>query len=259
MTVAEHMEILPPEQTDEEREQIRQQALADSARNLSVDERYVLRRLASVVAQNPAAASTYAGTLITLSVAEFAASAGITFKVARRRLGVAADSVFGRSVSVQFDDQRTIFCWGEMLRTTDDFYELHFSGIFIMYLARIVGDINAGISLPLISFAEAVNAPAFVARGTKVPADLSIVLISRLKARTKRPKGMTWCQLTERVAKRLKRSMPRESVLDVLFAAENKYPLNRRRFQSPAFTHQDIDHLYDWIMEHKDQPDFLEW
>ncbi|MBV6324895.1 RepB family plasmid replication initiator protein [Duganella violaceipulchra] len=256
---AETIEILPPVQAEEERERIRQQALVDSARNLSIDERYVLRRLVNLVAQDPDTASRPAGKLITVSVIEFAAHAGITFKVARRRLDMAAYALFERSVSIHFHDEGTIFCWAEKLGYTEDYYELRFSSTFIRYLEWIVGDIRAGASRPLISFAEAINAPAVVARGAKVPGDLSIVHISRLKARTKRPKSMKWWQLRERVEKRLKQLLSRDEVLDVLDAADQKSPLAKMRGKYYDYSHRDIAGLYDWIMKNKDKPDFMEF
>lgn len=259
MTPAETMEILPPVQSEEERERIRQQALVDSARNLSIDERYVLRRLVNLVAQDPGTASRHIGKLVTLPVAEFAAHAGITFKVARRRLDMAAYALFERSVSIHFHDEGTIFRWAEKLAYTEDYYELRFSSTFIGYLAWIVGDIRAGASRSLLSFAEAINAPAFVARGAKVPGDLSIVHISRLKARTKRPKSLKWDQLSGRVRKRLKRHMSRDEVEDVAHAAYHKSPQAKLRGKYHDYSHREIAGLYDWIMMNKDKPGFMDF
>lgn len=252
------MELLPREQSEEQRERIRQQALTDSARGLSVDERYVLRRLANVVAHHPRAASL-AGTLITIPVADYAANAGITPKVARRRLDMAAYALFGRTVEIHFDGEGTMFRWVDMIGYTEDFYELRFSATFIKYLMQVVGDLSGIGSKPMLSFAEALNQPVIVARGTKVPGDLSIALISRLKARSKRPKPMKWWQLRMRVGKRLNRVMSRDEVLDVLDAADQKSPHAKLRGKYHTFTHRDITGLYDWIMKNKDEPDFLQF
>jgi hypothetical protein len=222
---------------------------------LSVDERYVLRRLASVVAQDPTAASTYCGTLITLPVAEFAAHAGLTFKVARRRLNVAAHALFGRGVSVKSVDTEVHFNWADMVSATDEFCELQFSGLFIKFLL-LTGN-AAAVTVPLLSFSHAVTAPAVVARGTKIPGALSIVLVSRLKARAKRRKAMNWEQLTERVGKRLKKIMPGARVMDVIWAAHYHVPwsiLRGKKYHD--FTHRDIDRMYAWIIANMDQPDF---
>jgi hypothetical protein len=253
------MEVLPPEETEQEREQIRQQALADSARGLSIDERYVLRRLVSVVSQDPAGTHHHLGTLITIPVAEFAARTGITPKVARRRLDVATNSLFRRIVSIRFSDQGTDFCWVTKVGSSEDFFDLQFSGFFLKYLAQVVGGANADISKVLLSFADALNEPAAAARGAKVPADLSIVLISRLQARGKRPKSLKWHQLSGRVRKRLKRHLTPDEIEDVLQVAGNKSPQARLRGRHYDYSHRDIAGLYDWIMENKDKPDFMEF
>jgi hypothetical protein len=253
------MEVLPPEETEQEREQIRQQALADSARGLSIDERYVLRRLVSVVSQDPAGTHPDLGTLITIPVAEFAARTGITPKVARRRLDVATNSLFGRIVSIRFSDRGTDFCWVTKVGSAEDFFDLQFSGFFLKYLAQVVGGANADISKALLSFADALNEPAAAARGAKVPADLSIVLISRLQARGKRPKSLKWHQLSGRVRKRLKRHLTPDEIEDVMQVAGNKSPQARLRGRHYDYSHRDIAGLYDWIMENKDKPDFMEF
>lgn len=251
------MEVLLPEQTEEEREQIRHKALADSARGLTVDERYVLHRLACVAANDPKTGISQAGCLVTLTVVDFAASAGITFKVARRRLDHAVQALFARTVHVRFRDEGTIFCWAESIWSSDDCFEVRFSVFFLKYLRQIAAASTGG-QPGLNAFSAAVNAPAVSARGFKIPADLSIVLVSRLKAHRRRPVGITSAQVYKRVAKRLKRVMNHSRLLDVMEAVYSKGPVR----SSPAHikhTHREIDRLYDWVMENKDKPDFMEF
>jgi hypothetical protein len=249
------MEVLPSEETEQEREQIRQQALADSAHDLSVDERYVLRRLVNVVAADPAAAATPAGSLITLSVAEFTASAGLTPKVALRRLTHAGDALFARTVAVRFSDSGTMFCWVESLYKTDEYVGLRFSSFFLDYLRRLDADNGAGA---LFDFGAAVNAPVTAARGIKIPGDLSVVLVSRLQARAKRPKNLSHANIYKRVEKKLKQTMSREQVLDVMEVVYAKGPLSKAHRHAKC-NHRDIRRLYEWIMQNKDEPDFLEF
>lgn len=249
------VEILPPEQTDKEREQIRHRALADSARGLSVDERYVLRRMASIVADSPSAGVSFAGVSVVLPVAEFAASAGITFKVARRRLDHAVQALFSRTVSVQYSDRWEGFRWTDARSEYADAFEMNFSGPFLRHLRAIA--IAGGSSQTLQPFADAVNAPAVTARGFKVPGDLSVVLVSRLQARQKRPTGMTKAQLKQRLRKRLKRVLDRDGIQDAEDALSAKGPL-RSGHKYTKYSHRDLDLLYNWVMKNKDKPDYLE-
>lgn len=250
------VDILPPEQSEEERERITHQALAESARGLSIDERYVLLRLASVVAQDPKAGISLAGSVINLSVAEFAACTGATDKVARRRLDHAVEALFARTVSIQLADVWSAFRWTEARVQGDDYFELHFSGYFLKYLRYIASGTVSERSLQ--AFATAVNGPSFAARGFKIPADLSVVLVSRLQARTKRPTGLTEAQLYKRVQKRLKRVLDREGVLDAYDALHAKGPqLNGHKYTK--YSHREINRLYDWVMANKDKPDYLEF
>ncbi len=249
------MEVLPPEETEEEREAIRRQALTDSARGLSVDERYVLRRLVNVVAADPAASAGVAGSLITLAVAEFAAAAGLTPKVARRRLLHAGDALFARSVAVRFSGSGTIFRWVESLYKTDEYVGLRFSSFFLDYLRRLDGDGRGGA---LYDFSSAINAPVVAARGIKIPDDLSIVLVSRLQARAKRPKNLSRANIYKRVKKKLKQTMACEQVLDVMEVVYAKGPL-RQAHPHAKLDHHAINVVYKWIMQHKDEPDFFEF
>lgn len=250
------MVVLPPEQTDEELEQICHRALAESARGLSVDERYVLHRLACMVADDPKSGTSRAGYLITLPVVDFATSAGITFKVARRRLDHAVQALFARTVDVRFSDRGTIFCWAESTRSSDDCFEVRFSAFFLNYLRQVAATSNGGPP-GLNAFSAAVNAPAVSARGFRIPADLSIILVSRLKAHRGRPVGMSRDQLYLRVEKRLKRVMSRDSLLDVMEALYAKGPVQSRH-EHVKYTHRDVDRLYDWVMENRNKPDFLQ-
>ncbi|WP_348700302.1 RepB family plasmid replication initiator protein [Duganella fentianensis] len=252
------MEVLPPEETEQQREQIRQQALADSARGLSIDERYILRRLVSVVSQNAVGTHPHWGALISIPVKEFAARTGITPKIARRRLDVAVHALFGRVVKMEFYDWGTDFCWVTKISSGEEFVDLEFSNFFLEYLKQVVGGVNVDTSKGLLSFADALNEPVAAARGTKIPADLSVVLISRLQARGKRPKSLKWHQLSCRVRKRLRKHLTPDEIEEVMQVAENNSPQARLRRRHYNYSHRDIDGLFDWIMGHKDKPDFTE-
>lgn len=250
------VDVLPPEQTEEERERITVQALAESARGLSIDERYVLRRLAHMVAEDPQAGISLAGSVICLPVADFAVSTGATYKAARRRLDHAVQALFSRTVKIRLSNVLSVFCWAESCLSQDDYFEVHFSGYFLKYLRYIALGTNSERSLQ--AFASAVNKPSFVARGFKIPADLSVVLVSRLKGRTKRPTGMTKAQLYKRVQKRLKRVLDRDGLMDAYDALHAKGPqLTGHKYTK--YSHREIDRLYNWVMANKDKPDYLEF
>ncbi len=254
------LDLLPPESTDVEREHRLQQALAESARNLSVDERYILRRMASVVAQSPAAASGLAGALITLPVVEFAAHAGLTSKVALRRLDVAAHSLFGRSVHLNSDDGATLqFVWADSLTNGIEYFDLRFSGTFISYLLTVLSRDRAGVPQGLLAFSDLVTAPAVLDRGDKTPYGLPIVLVSRLKARKKRPKAMSMCRALERAGKRLKNTVDRdrlEDIFDLMYRASPWRGKDDPKYYK--FTHRDLNEMHKWIITNMDKPGFFD-
>ncbi|MBA5686722.1 RepB family plasmid replication initiator protein [Rugamonas apoptosis] len=254
------LDILPPESTDVERERRLQWALAESARNLSVDERYILRRMASVVAQSPAAAREPAGALITIPVVEFAAHAGLTPKVAFRRLDVATHALFDRSVCLNFDDGATShFVWADSLTNGIEYFDLRFSGTFISYLFTVLRSDRAGVPRGLLTFSDLVSAPAVLDRGQKMPYGLPIVLISRLKARKKRPKTMPMSRLLVRVARRLKNVVSKErldDIFDVIHRTSRWRRMEDARYYK--FTHRDLDEMHDWIVKNMDKPGFFD-
>lgn len=253
---ADYIEVLPPEQTEEEREEILRKALVDSARGLSVDERYVLSQLSSAVAGDATAGISLAGCLATLPVAVFAASAGLTFKVARRRLDHATKTLFGRTVSAQFSGGGVSFCWVDSRHATDDSFALNFSGPFLKYL-RSVG-VDASASRSSHAFANALSAPVAVPRGLRIPLGLAVVYVSRRKAHVGRPHGMTKAQLNKRLERRLKRALGIDGMWDAIDAVSAKGPL-RSRQANARYTHREIDFLYNWVIENKDKPNLTDF
>jgi hypothetical protein len=153
-----------------ERDLLLQQAFADSASNLSIDERYILRRLASVVAQDLPTATKYADVLISLPVAEFATHTGLTRKVAYRRLDVATHSLFNRQVRFVSDETETSIAWAGSRRQAHDFSGLTFTGCFIQHLLPVMRRGGREEVHGFVEFAGAVTAPAVLCRGKRSPA-----------------------------------------------------------------------------------------
>lgn len=226
-----------------------QQALADSARDLSEDERYVLRRLASVVASVPDT-TPYAGVFVTLPVFDFAVHAGLTNKVASRRLDVATHSIFERSIHLPGSDgaERTIR-WAEARFGGNDSFDLSFAGVFVRHLALVLKPVTADEMIASVVSAHVGGGPAILCRGTARPYGLPVVLTSRLRARTKRPKAMSMQRLLKRVNKRLKGSMEEEDRRDAVdMVVEDSPWRDKADPKYYKYTYRDLNIVHDWIV-----------
>ena len=248
-------EVLPPEQTGEERAHILHKALADSAKGLSVDERYVLRKLKYHLS-NSTFEGSFCGCRVGVHVEEFSIDAGLTVKAARRRLDRAATALFSRSVSIQFGDETLEFRWVDLYCHTDDVFELNFPSMFLKYLHAIAVAERAPESLQ--PFFAALNAPSEVSRGFKIPSDMSVVFVSRHKAHVGRPQGMTLEQLLQRLIKRLRRVLGRDEACDAIDALLAQGTLSRSATKYSRYTHRHMRQMYRWVMENKDKPGFLD-
>lgn len=227
-----------------------QQALADSARDLSEDERYVLRRLASVVASMPDT-TPHAGVLVTLPVFDFAVHAGLTSKVASRRLDVATHSIFERSIHLSRSDgtERTIR-WAEACCADDDSFDLSFAEVFVRHLAMVLRPVPNDEVITSVGTIDGVDGSALLCQGTSQPHGLPVVLSSRLKSRTKRPKGMSMQRLLKRLSRRLKRSMNvdhRRDAVDIV--AEDSPWRDKANRKYYKYTHRDLNVIHDWVVE----------
>jgi hypothetical protein len=232
-----------------------QQALADSARDLSVDERYVLRRLASIVAQTPPS-TKYAEVPVNLPVSEFAVHAGLTWKVAFRRLDVATHSIFHRHVrQMSSDGCETVTAWAGTLHGGEDSFTLSFTGFFVQHLISVLRPVRIDEILGYVDFAKQVAAPAVLCRGAKQPYGLPVVLTSRLKARTKRPKGMSMSRLLDRVGKRFKGTLDEDELWDVLDMVLRESPWrDKDDSRYYKYTHRDMKKVHQWIIENMNGP-----
>ena len=232
-----------------------QQALADSARDLSLDERYVLRRLASIMAQSPPLTEC-AEVLVSLSVSDFAAHAGLTRKVAFRRLDVATHSIFHRHVRQWSPDgSETVTAWAGAMQGADDGFTLFFTGFFAQHLISVLRPARIDEMVGLVDFAKEGASPAVLCRGTKKPYGLPIVLTSRLKARIKRPKGMSMSRLLDRLGKRLKSRLDNDQLWDVfdmvLQESPWRYKDDSRYYK---YTHRDMEKVHQWIVDNTNGP-----
>jgi len=234
-----------------------QQALADSARNLSVDERYVLRRLASIVAQTQPSMK-YAEVPVSLSVSEFAVHAGLTRKVAFRRLDVATHTIFQRHVRRSLSDgSETVTAWAGAWHGRDDGFTLCFTGFFVQHLMSVLRPLDIDEIIGIGDFAKEIAAPAVLCRGAKQPYGLPIVLMSHLKARTKRPKGMSMSCLLERVGKRFKGTLDEDELWDVFDMVLRQSPWRGKDdFRYYKYTHRDMKKVHQWIVENMNAPGY---
>lgn len=227
-----------------------QQALADSARNLSADERYVLRRLASVISRDPRT-TRHADVFVTLPVCDFTLHAGITTKAASRRLDIATHSIFERSIHLPWSDgtERTIR-WAEARCADDDSFDLSFADAFVRYLAMVLRPVPNDEVIKTVGTIDGVDGSAVLCKGTSQPHGLPVVLSSRLKSRTKRPKGMSMQRLLKRLSRRLKRSMDVDHRRDAVDMVAEDSPwrdkANRKYYK---YTHRDLNVIHDWVVE----------
>ncbi|WP_395402156.1 hypothetical protein ACHMW6_28935 [Pseudoduganella sp. UC29_106] len=256
------IEILTPEITEaalaRDRELELQRALAESARDLSVDERYILRRMAAIVAQDPASATSFPGLLLGVTVAEFALHAGLTPKVAYRRLDVAAHAIFDRSVTlVSEEGDTTVFRWVTGLGIGNDLIDLTFTGTFINFLYSRLGGGGARAFPKLSAITGAVQAQASVCQEDEGLFAFPIEIKSRRDARQKRPNGMPFTRLFTRVTKRLKSLLNKEQLWDIEDAVYRDSPwTSRTNPRYYKYTHKDLRKLHDWVVAYLMQHGF---
>lgn len=243
-----------------DRDLLLQQALADSARDLSADERYILRRLASVVARHRPETTKFADVLVSLPVGEFAAHAGLTLKVALRRLDVATHSLFNRRVRLLSDDVDTSIAWVGTRREAAAYFALTFTGFFVEHLFSILRPDWREEIVGVVEFAGGVTGPATLCRGSTAPHGLPIMLTSRLKARGRRPKGMSMTHLLKRVAKRLKGHIDKDRLDDILDVVIQDSPwrgMDNSKYYK--FSHRDLYDMQKWIFMKMKEPGFFSY
>jgi hypothetical protein len=148
------------------------------------------------------------------------------------------------------DGCKTITAWAGALHGGEDSFTLSFTGFFVQHLTSVLRPVRIDETLGFVDFAKQVAAPAVLCRGAKQPYGLPIVLMSRLKARTKRPKSMSMARLLERVAKRFKGMLEGDDLYDVFDLVLQESPWRGK--DDPRYykyTHRDLHKVHQWIVE----------
>jgi hypothetical protein len=257
------MEVLPPDTTEamsgDAREIESRQALAAGASSLSVDEQYILRRMALALSPRPDAVCSFAGILVSIPLSEFALHAGLTPKVAYRRLDVALHAIFDRSVTLKTDEgDTTRFRWITGMRIGHNSMDLTFTGDFINFLYSLLYG-GAGTHLRLDDPADVVMAQASVCLEVERLFAFPIEINSKRHIRRARPKWMPFLRLRTRVLKPLKSALSKEQLLDIQDALSIDSPWrdrsNPRYFK---YNHRDLPKLRAWVVAFMREQGFLE-
>lgn len=210
------IELVAPEslgdQQRHERDIALKRAIETGARGLTPDEMYILRRLASVIAQDPAAASGYGGCFVSLPVSEFAVHAGLTQKVAHRRLDIAANSLYDRRVELTFAGETTRFVWASSRLVGTEVLDMSFSQSFVRAILYTEG--MGREPAALIPSAETILAAVEAGAGVFGQRGLEVTIRSSLMSRKKRPKDMSYDTMCKRIGKQLRVGLGRDQILD---------------------------------------------
>lgn len=248
------IDVLLPEPVEalhaRDREVRLQKAFAETAGELSVDERYVLRRLIALAAQQPDFAEGFLGVFLSLPVAEFALHAGLTPKVAHRRLDIATHAIFQRSTTLVSDEGMTsVFTWATSRGVGEESLDLTFNSTFVKSLCPRLGANGERFDPTLVQTPASQEGGGLFA--------FAIEINSRRKDRPSRPKVMPFTRMLARVMKHVKSGLTRDEQWDLEDAVYNASPwqgLTEPRYYK--YTHKDLRALHAWVIEYMDKHGF---
>lgn len=227
-------------------------ALLRSARNLSPDEKYILRKLALEIANRLDGAPRNLAITLVLPVSAFSEQTGVRGKHAYRRLGAAAETIFMRSVVTELDGWAELhFRWASSMWTGEPGFELEFTETFVRYVV-------AAQARPSTAQRSSSGGLRYVQADNSDFGSAPVQGATKLQP--KRPRRViTWLNLIHRVKKRLKKVLPADQVDDLIDFAGKEEPWSRAsRSKFHQFTARDLTVLYDWIMARKDAYNALE-
>lgn len=223
-----------------------QRALAEGASGMSVDERFIMSRMAAAVGQGTVGAFKFGGLVLNVPIAAFALHAGLTPKVAYRHLDVAAHAIFDRSITLISEAACTTrFRWVSALSVGENSIDLFFTGTFIRFLYSCLSD----SAVPNQQSSDgAMQTQCYVINGLDGLFAFPVENRSRREKRQPRPKCMSFERMFWRATKGLRGVHYKDQLWDIEDALRVDSPWSGKtdpRYY--RYTHKDLRKLQKWI------------